>query len=258
MGNAYAEYQKFPFDKKIHVVANEQTGYFKVVFKALELIDPEKFKDKQEHLSMGMVQLKDRKMSSRTGDVLTVDWLLDQIKERVEAMISEGRIAAEEKNKTIEQIVIGAVKYSVLKVGTSQDVAFDIESSISLDGNSGPYLQYSYARTQSVLRKAGVEEVKGFDVSQVKIALKTEERDVLRLLARFSEIVEEAAMRYAPHLLCTYLFDLAQVFNLFYQRHQILTGKGETREFRLGLTSATGSVLKQGLYLLGIATPERM
>ena len=97
---------------------------------------------------MGMVQLKDRKMSSRTGDVLTVDWLLDQVKEKVEQLANEGRIAAEQKDDTIEKIVIGAVKYSVLKVGTAQDASFDIETSVSLEGNSGPYLQYTYARTQ--------------------------------------------------------------------------------------------------------------
>src|SRR5207253_10603929 len=114
--------------------------------------------DKEYHLPMGMVQLKDRKMSSRTGDVLTVNWLLDQVKERVEQLASEGRIATAEKEKTIEQIVVGAVKYSVLKVGATQDVAFDIETSVSLDGNSGPYLQYTFARTQSVLRKAGENE----------------------------------------------------------------------------------------------------
>ncbi|HWY78888.1 MAG TPA: arginine--tRNA ligase [Candidatus Sulfotelmatobacter sp.] len=254
MGNAYTEYQTFPFDRKIHVVANEQAGYFKVVFKALELINPEKFAGKQEHLSMGMVQLKDRKMSSRTGDILTVDWLINQIEDRVESMIREGRIAAEEKDKTVEQIVIGAVKYSVLKVGTTQDVAFDIESSISLDGNSGPYLQYSYARTQSVLGKA---KNRGEKVANT-IIISSEEREVLRLLARFSEIVAEAAVRYSPHLLCTYLFDLAQVFNLFYQKFPILKAEGEARDFRLQLTAHTGATLKQGLNLLGIQAPERM
>ena len=91
MGNAYAEHAEFPFDRKIHVVANEQAGYFQVVFKALELIDPEKFKDKQYHLSMGMFQLVGRKISSRTGDILTVDWLLDQVREKVNEMMRRGR-----------------------------------------------------------------------------------------------------------------------------------------------------------------------
>lgn len=257
MANAYTEYQAFQFDKKIHVVANEQVGYFKVVFKALELIDPERFAGKQEHLSMGMVQLKDRKMSSRTGDVLTVDWLLDQIKERIERVVDEGRISSEDKKQTIEQIVIGAVKYSVLKVSATQDVVFDIESSVSLDGNSGPYLQYTYARTQSVLRKVKSEKLKAKSLSEDFI-LKAEERNVLRLLVRFPEIVEEAAVRYSPNILCTYLFELAQAFNFFYQKLPILKSDENARDFRLQLTDKTGDVLKQGLSLLGIAAPNQM
>jgi arginyl-tRNA synthetase len=264
MANAFAEYEAFAFDKKIHVVANEQAGYFQVVFKALELIDPEKFKDKQHHLSMGMVQLKDRKMSSRTGDVLTVDWLLDEIKNRVEELATEGRIGSEEKDDTIEKIVIGAVKYSVLKVGTTQDAIFDIESSVSLEGNSGPYLQYTFARTQSVLAKEQRAEgtgqrAKGNSMPYaLSSKLEAEERQLLRLLARFPEIVAEAAERLAPNLLCTYLFELAQSFNLFYQKHQILKAEEEVKELRLGLTKATGEVLKEGLSLLGIKAPEKM
>ena len=268
MANAYTEYKAFQFDKKIHVVANEQAGYFKVIFKALDLIDPERFAGKQEHLSMGMVQLKDRKMSSRTGDVLTVDWLLDQVKERIEQVVEEGRISSEERERTIEQIAIGAVKYSVLKVGATQDVAFDIESSVSLDGNSGPYLQYTYARTQSVLRKGtdireqilGNREHKNnlYSPFPAPHSLKVEERDVLRLLSRFPEVVEDAALRYAPNVLCTYLFEVSQAYNLFYQKFPILKSEEEIKNFRLYLTAKTGEILKNGLGLLGIKAPEQM
>jgi arginyl-tRNA synthetase len=202
---------------------------------------------------MGMVQLKDRKMSSRTGDVLTVDWLLDQIKERVEQLATEGRISSEDKDQTVEQIVIGAIKYSVLKVGTGQDAAFAIETSVALDGNSGPYIQYTYARTQSVLRKA--EE---FAVTGEAKDLAPEERELLRLLSRFPEIVQEAAERLAPNVVCTYLFEVAQAFNLFYQKHQILKADDDARAFRLSLTAATGETVKKGLQLLGIKAPEKM
>lgn len=251
MANAFAEHEAFPFDLKIHIVANEQAGYFKVVFKALDLIDPEKFEGKQHHVSMGMVQLTDRKMSSRTGVVLTVDWLISQVKERIEKLVAEGKIDAGDRERVVEQVAIGAIKYSVLKVSTGQNVAFDIEKSVSLDGDSGPYLQYTYARTQSVLAKSKIiEEV----VDDYKF--ETEELSVLRSLYRFEEVVGEAADTLSPHLLATYLFDLAQKFNLFYQKHKILGSDKEA--FRLGLTGSVGRTLKKGLELLGIQAPEKM
>ena len=168
MACAYAESEAFPFDKKLHVVANEQAGYFRVVFKALELLDEGRFGGKQHHVSMGMVQLLDRKMSSRTGDVLTVDWLIDEVRSRVDNIVLEQRLSSEEVGFVGEQVTIGAIKYSVLKVGTGADVAFDIEKSVSLEGNSGPYLQYVYARIQSLLRKAKVSELESYQV--IKLA----------------------------------------------------------------------------------------
>lgn len=256
MGNAITEYGAFAFDQKIHVVGNEQAGYFKVVFKALDLLDPEKFEGKQHHISMGMVQFADRKMSSRTGDVLKVDWLIDQVKEKVGEIMTDERIGAEGRDETVEQVAIGAIKYSVLQVGTGQNVSFDIQKSIALDGNSGPYLQYVYARTQSVLRKAGGS----FTHNKVdpKQALESEERALIIALAKFDEVVAEAALRYSPNTICTYLFELAQAFNLFYQKHQILNVGEDVQQLRLALTASTGDVIKRGLHLLGIKAPERM
>ncbi len=255
VANAFKQYEVFPFDLNIHVVASEQKGYFDVVFKALELLDPEKFRGSEYHLSMGMVQLADRKMSSRTGDVLTVDWLLDQVRLKVEELMSDARMESEEKAEVIEQIVIGAVKYSVLKVGTGQDASFDINRSVSLEGDSGPYLQYTYARTQSVIRKTDSKEVK---VQFGSYQLAKEEIDLLHHISRFAEIANEAAEKYSPNILCTYLYQLASSFNLFYQKHQILKAEGETRQLRLGVTRGVGNIIKEGLHLLGIESPERM
>ena len=285
MGLAYEQYAAFPFDKNIHVVANEQKGYFEVVIKALEVIDPEKFKGREHHLSMGMVQMLDpsshkastgqvRKMSSRTGDILTVDWLIDEVRSRVNDLITEQKISAEEVDRVTEQIAIGAIKYSVLRVATSQNVAFDIEKSVSLTGNSGPYLQYTYARTQSVLRKSKVKSQKSKvshkgtrfnEPSQVKsqklqndYQLREEEVALLRLLVRFEGVVREAAEKYAPNIICNYLYILAQAFNLFYQKLPILKETGAVRDLRLALTAGSGKVLRSGLELLGIKAPERM
>ena len=264
MANAYAEYDAFPFDQKVHVVGSEQAGYFQVVFKALELLDPEKFSAKQKHISMGMVILTDRKMSSRTGDILRVDWLLDQIRERVEKLVTDERVPVDMREEIIEQIVVGAVKYSVLKVGTGQNVSFDIEKSVSLEGNSGPYIQYTYARTQSVLRKAEgkISNVK-YLMSNVKypmsnVKLGDEDVKLLRLLVHFEDVVNTAAEKYSPSLVADYIYELAQAFNLFYQKAQILKEKDDIRNFRLALTGVVGDRIKTGLHLLGIKAPERM
>ena len=272
MGNAYAEYEAFSFDLKMHIVASEQAGYFQVVFKALDLIDPSKFAAKQHHLSMGMVNLVGRKMSSRTGDVLTVDWLIDQVRARVEALAKEGKIESEKVERsatadTIEMITIGAIKYSVLKGGTGQNVAFDIEKSVSLEGNSGPYLQYTFARTQSVLNKFEIRNSKfetnsksktqnhlTFDVGN--LTLEIEELALLRKLYQFEDVVVGAAENYAPNHVATYLFELAQLFNLFYQKHKVIGSEQET--FRLALTESVGSIIQKGLNLLGIKSPEKM
>ncbi|MBI4079123.1 MAG: arginine--tRNA ligase [Candidatus Levybacteria bacterium] len=252
----FEQYKAFPFDRNIHVVASEQTGYFRVVLKALELLDPEKFKGKEHHLSMGMVHLVGRKMSSRTGEVLTVDWLVDTVKSSVAKLMEEGRIKTQEREAVTHAIAIGAIKYSVLRVGTGQDVAFDIDKSVSLDGDSGPYVQYTFARTQSVLAKIKVQSSKIKTINQNVNILENEELQLLRLLTKFPEVVQEAAKSFSPSLLCIYLFDLSQAFNLFYQKHPIL--ESANSGFRVALTAAVGQTIKNSLNLLGIKAPERM
>jgi arginyl-tRNA synthetase len=245
MALAYKQYADFPFDLNIHIVANEQTGYFQVVIKALELIDP-KFKGREYHLPMGMVNLIGRKISSRTGDILTVDGLLDEVKELLPVKSAE---------KINEAVAIGAVKYSVLKTHPTLNVAFDIKQSVNLQGNSGPYLQYTYARTKSVLAKSQMA------VSRIKAdyTVNKEELHILNYLYRFPEAVEEAAKRYSPNLVCNYLYELAQRFNTFYNQHSILSADNDiTRELRLNLTSAVSQILANGMRLLGIEALERM
>jgi len=236
-------------DRIMHVVGPEQAGYFQVVFEALAQLFPE-MRGKELHLAYGWVKLKHGKMSSRTGNVVWGEWLLDEAKKKI--------LESYDITDTVaEEVAVGAVKYSFLKVGLNQEIAFDLEESISLQGNSGPYLQYTFARTQSVLVKSQISNLKSQKQAE-DFSLESEERELLRLLVRFPEIVEEAAVLYAPQVLCTYLFDLAQAFNLFYQKHQILKADADARDFRLQLTEQTGSVLKKGLNLLGIKSPEKM
>lgn len=242
MALAPAQFADFPFDKCIHVVANEQAGYFQVIIKALELIDP-KFVGREYHLSMGMVNLIGRKISSRTGDIITVDGLIDDVK---------NLLVKNDDPESTEAIAIGAIKYSVLKTGPTQNAAFDLEKSVSLDGDSGPYIQYTYARARSVLRKSSVKGHSSL-VTNDKSQMTAEELALLRWMYRFPEVVEAAAKTYSPNLICSYLFELAKRFNNFYNNCPILEN-----EFRLNLTEATSKILKNGLNLLGILALEKM
>jgi len=257
IGLAYKQLETFPFDQNIHVVANEQAGYFKVVIKALEILDPQ-FAGREFHLSMGMVNLVGRKISSRTGDIVTVDGLLEDVKALVRPLVASTDIDQQEKETIAEKITLAATKYSVLKTNPEINVAFDIQQSISLEGNSGPYLQYTYARIMSVMRRyTGT-----FPTSIPSVNLSSEELRLIRYIYRFGELIHESAIRLSPNLLCTYLYELAARFNSFYNKHSILTPDGEEaeklKEFRLVLSKATGIVLQNGLRLLGIDTVERM
>jgi len=259
LGLAKIKYSEFPYDQSIIITANEQEGYFRVVLEAMKKIFPQ-LASKTVHNSFGFVKLKEGKMSSRSGGAITAEWLLDVAKNKIK---DKFRDLDEE---TLEKVAVGAVKYSMLKFSRTSDISFSFEESINLEGNSGPYLQYTYARTQSVLAKsqipaspAGGSNLKSQINTKIKNLnpkLEDEELFILRLLVHFPEIVEEAEENFAPNLLCNYLFELSQKFNNFYQKHKIL--QSNNQEFRLKLTSAVGQVLKTGLYLLGIESPEKM
>lgn len=234
------------YDESVILTGNEQLEYFQVMIAALKRISPE-LAEKTRHYTFGHVRLKEGKMSSRTGDVITAQWLLD------EAVGKVRKAFPEMDSETAEKVGVGAVKYSMLRFSIPSDIHFSFEESITLEGNSGPYLQYSYVRTQSVLTKAGSIDM-GAETSFDN--LEVEEQELLRFLSQYQYHLEVAAKEFAPNLLTNYLFELAQRFNLFYQKHKII---GSERElFRLQLTKTVGEVLQHGLQTLGIETVERM
>lgn len=237
-------------DLIIHAVAPEQASFFGVTFKVEELLDEKRYKGKQFHWAYGYVRLISGKMSSRKGTIIKGEWLFDEVKRRV-------LTAYKDVDETsAETIAMGAVKYSMIKIDAHQDISFDIDQSISLEGNSGPYIQYAYARARSILRKSG-EDTKLSNYNGAKLT--NEERVLLRTLYTFPEVVYEAGKGMSPNLIANYLFDLAQKFNLFYQKVPILgTDDSEMRNQRLTLTDATSKILQKGLYLLGIKTLEKM
>lgn len=253
LGLALTKYEDYPFDRSLIITGNEINEYFKVLLKALSLIKPE-ISEKTTHISHGMVRLPEGKMSSRTGNVLTGEWLLDTAVEKAKEKMESSEMEAGTSDQIAEQVGVGAIKYALLRQGIGKDIEFSFDSSISFEGNAGPYLQYTYVRTRSVLEKGGI----GDDELTTRVSLSSDERQLLVQLMRFEEVVSEAARRYSPSFIATYLFDLAQQYNLFYQKYPILKEEGNTRAFRLQLTKAVGKTLQQGLKLLGIQTPERM
>ncbi len=247
IGLAQLEYDSFNYDKSIHVVGSEQEGYFKVVIEAINRIFPY-LNGKKYHLSYGVVDLKEGKMSSRTGNVITVDDLYHVVSEKVREIMKANRIHVDQE--VVKVVALGAIKFSYLKYSPRPNMVFDIEESVSLEGDSGPYVQYTYARIQSVLKLTK----KGMEFGEVK--LEKQERPILRQLIYFQEIVEDVAENYHPNILAEYLVELSRFYNLFYQQCRIIGSEKE--EFRLKLSWEVGKVLKKGLYLLGIEAPERM
>jgi arginyl-tRNA synthetase len=257
MGLGKLQFQEYDPDLIVHLVGPEQSGYFQVVFKALECIFPYTT-GREYHLAYGWVRLKQGKMSSRSGNVVLGEWLIEESKKEIYNILqkSESKYSKKDQDEIAEKAAGAAVKYAFLRVSTKNEIAFDFSQSVSFEGDSGPYLQYAYARCMSVLRKGkadhNTEAVHTLPVG----SLNDEERAIARYLMYFPDIIREAAATYAPSLVCSYLFTLSQLFNALYAKHQIL-GVPES-PVRLGLTAAVAQVLKNGLYLLGIEILEKM
>lgn len=255
IGLAALKKQDWDFDLSVYTTAVEQNEYWRVLVKAIELVFPD-YVGKIKHIGFGMINLTSGKMSSRTGKILTAFSLVETVKERVKEYIKANRdYSVGETEEIAEAVAIGAIKYSFLKSAAGKNISFDLESSIAFDGNSGPYLQYTYARCQSILAKAGSSSAPS-DFSNY--SLNNDELAVLRWLDRFNETVTAAATGYAPHVLCGYLFELAQRYSYFYNQNQILTDDEATSAFRVALTEAVGQKLQDGLKLLGIETLNRI
>jgi arginyl-tRNA synthetase len=235
-------------DKNIHTVTPEQTSFFKVTFKVEELIDEKKYKDKQYHLAYEWVKLKTGKMASREGNIIETNWLINEIKKKIIQNFNSDE-------KTAETLAISSAKYSFLKNSPQTVIYFDIDESIAVDGNSAPYLIYTYVRCKSVIKKSQISNLK----SQIYNSnLKSDENNLIRKLYQFPEIVLKAGQQFSPNLIATYLYELSSQYNLFYQKNPILKADEETRNLRLAITQATANVIKKGLYLLGIKTVEKM
>lgn len=245
LGLAKAKYDTYPYERSIVVTGNEITEYFKVLREALREIHPD-LAAATEHVPHGMLRLTTGKMSSRTGDVITGESLLNDMRDRVYAHMHEPDTAI------ADQIAVAAIRYAVLKQGTGRDIVFDPEQSLSFEGDSGPYLQYAHTRANAVLKKAADA---GISPSTDNVPETMTELE--RLLYRFPEVVERALDEYEPHHITTFLTQVAGAFNSWYAREQIVADDVYA-PYRVALTDAFRQTMANGLWLLGIETPERM
>ncbi len=243
-------------DASFIVTGNEINEYFRVVLKAMEQVVPEAA-EKTVHLSHGMMRLPSGKMSSRTGEVITAEALIDQLKEAVAKKVAERKeLTKREREEIEEKVALAAIRYSILKQGVGRDIVFDMDKSISFQGDSGPYLQYTYARLRSILRKSRGVERGTWNAARL---IEENELALIRKMAEFPEAVKSAAAACAPNAVAVYLYELANAINSYYESTPILKDEDkERREARLALVAVAAGVMKTGLGLLGISAPEKI
>ena len=259
IGTAKLRYQDYPIDQMIYVVGNEQNYHFQVLSLLLDKLGFKWGKD-LIHFSYGMVELPNGKMKSREGTVVDADELMDEMIATARKMSSEpGRLQGvpeDERENVFRIIGLGALKYFILKVDPRKNMLFNPQESIDFNGNTGPFIQYTYARIQSLLRKAE-EDFNAVDVSAVEPGEK--ETSLIQRLNNFAGTVLDAGRNYSPAIIANYTFDLAKEFNQFYHDCSILKEEDATvRAFRLKLSATVGATIKRAVSLLGMEVPERM
>lgn len=257
LGTAVERFKDNNLQKLIYTVGNEQDYHFQVLFKVLKKLGYE-WADQLFHLSYGMVELPNGKMKSREGTVVDADELMqdmfDIAKSKSEELGKLENFTEEEKNINYESIGIGALKYFMLKVDPKKKMLFNPEESIDFNGNTGPFIQYTYARIQSLLAKANfvAKETEAIELSK-------SEKELIMQLSNYKAVVARAAESLSPALVANYLYDLVKSYNSFYQNNPILIQEDENiKQYRLNLSDLTGKTIQKSLQLLGIQTVNRM
>lgn len=251
---AYLKSQKYKFDLSLYIVASEQEFYFQQLFKTLDVIG---YNDasKLRHVSYGLVMLKEGKMSSREGNIILYEDIRDNLVKKALDTIKERRFSNNKREEIAENVAFGAMKFTMLNQDSNREIIFDPEQALSFEGETGPYIQYTYARACSILKRYK-RKVKGnVDFSLLN---NEEEKKIVKILAEFPEIVEKAALLYKPNLVCRYLLDISQIFNEYYHKHKILQEDKKLEESRILLVFCLKQVIENGLYLLSIKSTSEM
>jgi len=259
LGTAQLKYDEFKMNDSIYVVGNEQDYHFKVLFLILKKLD-KSWADGLFHLSYGMVDLPSGKMKSREGTVVDADDLMSEMietaKERTEELGKTEGLSEENKNALYNTIGMGALKYFLLKVDPKKRLLFDPKESVDFQGNTGPFIQYTYARIKSVLSKVNFDEQSKVSVP---VSISAYERDLIMTLGNFPSIIAISAQEFSPAQMSNYIYDVAKLYNKFYHEETILKAEiEEVKNFRLHLSASAAKVIAKGMSLLGIEVPERM
>lgn len=262
IGTAKLRFDDYQIDKMVYVVGNEQDYHFKVLSLVLDKLGFEWGKD-LVHFSYGMVELPEGKMKSREGTVVDADDLMREMVNTARDMSRElGKLEGytnEEAENVYRIIALGALKYFMLKVDPRKNMTFNPRESIDFNGNTGPFIQYTYARIQSIFRKATEKGIAWSGTAPVKVSLNDKENNLVRTISNFSNVVMEAGNSFSPALIANYVYDLAKEYNQFYHESPILFEENEDlRNVRLSLCMAVGNTIRKAMWLLGVDVPERM
>ena len=262
IGTAKLRFDDYPINKMIYVVGNEQNYHFQVLALLLDKLGFE-FGKGLVHFSYGMVELPEGKMKSREGTVVDADDLIAEMIDTAKETSKElGKLDgySEEEIEEVSRIVgLGALKYFILKVDPRKNMVFNPKESIDFNGNTGPFIQYTYARIQSVLRKAAEQSISLPQYLEPVVPISEKEENLILLLLDFASVIKEAADSYSPALIANYIYDLVKEYNQFYHDYSILKEENqELKAFRLVLSKNIGDVIKKGFSLLGIDVPDRM
>jgi arginyl-tRNA synthetase len=262
IGTAKLRFDDYAIDKMVYVVGNEQNYHFQVLALVLDKLGFKWGKD-LVHFSYGMVELPEGKMKSREGTVVDADDLVAEMVNTARDMSKElGKLdgySEQEAEEIYRMIALGALKYFILKVDPKKTMTFNPRESIDFNGNTGPFIQYSYARIQSIKRKAIDKGIALPQGAPAHIALNDKENNLVRMLAKYPNVVAEAGQIYSPAVIANYVYDLSKEYNQFYHDNHILGETDEAkRDLRLVLSDAVGTTIKNSMYLLGIDVPTRM
>ena len=262
LGTAHQRFNDYNANELIYVVGNEQNYHFQVLKIILGKLGYN-WSEYLYHLSYGMVELPEGKMKSREGTVVDADDLMDEMIQTAEEMSKElGKIdgySDVEKNEIINTIGLGALKYFILKVDPKKTMTFDPKESIDFNGNTGPFIQYTYARIQSLMRKAKDNNIEIPESVNEKTEISAKELQLIKFIHKYPEILAEASENHTPALVANYVYDLVKEYNQFYHDHPIVSeSDSEKRLFRLHLSVQVSKIIQSGMSLLGISMPSRM
>lgn len=246
--------KEYNFDENLYVVATQQNLHFQQLWRILELMGYDLYKG-CKHISFGMVSLKDQTLSTRKGQVVFLEDVLNKAIDKTREIMENREDTVDDIDEVSRIVGIGAVKFQELYNNRIKDYVFDWDEVLNFDGETGPYVQYTYARAKSVLRKAGIDEIKPLDIEKIT---SDEEFTLVKKLAGFEDVVVKAKEKYEPSLITRHLTDIAKSFNKFYNSSKIMVEDEKLKEERLALAYVTAIVIKTALGLLGIKTVEKM